>query len=62
MRVFLFNFGILEKDISKMLSDYEDNKLTPEEEKEIEYYLRRVKENMSKMKVYLSQNVEEIKD
>ena len=45
-----------------MLSDYEDNKLTPEEEKEIEYYLRRVKENMSKMKVYLSQNVEEIKD
>jgi len=62
MRVFLFNFGILEKDISKMLSDYEDNKLTPGEEKEIEYYLRRVKENMSKMKVYLSQNVEEIKD
>lgn len=55
-------FGLLEKDINKMLADFEDGKVTAEEEKEIEYYLSRMKENMSKMKGYLTQNVDEIKE
>lgn len=55
-------FGLLEKDINKMLADFEDGKITAEEEKEIEYYLSRMKENMSKMKGYLTQNVDEIKE
>jgi heme-degrading monooxygenase HmoA len=45
-----------------MLVDFEDGKITAEEEKEIEYYLSRMKENMSKMKGYLTQNVDEIKE
>ena len=55
-------FGLLEKDINKMLADFEDGKITSEEEKEIEYYLSRMKGNMSKMKSYLVQNVDEIKE
>lgn len=55
-------FGLLEKDINKMLADFEDGKVTAEEEKEIEYYLSRMKDNMSKMKRYLTQNVDEIKE
>lgn len=55
-------FGLLEKDVEKMLRSYDDGKIDPEEEKEIEYYLKRMKENMSKMKVYLKQNVDEIKE
>ncbi len=55
-------FGLLEKDVEKMLKSYEDGKINFEEEKEIEYYLKRMQENMSKMKIYLKQNVDEIKE
>lgn len=55
-------FGLLKKDIDKMLSDYEDGSLTEAEAKEIEFYLKRMRDNLEKSKRYMSENVEEIKD
>jgi hypothetical protein len=55
-------FGLLKKDIDKMLSDYEDGTLTETESKEIEFYLKRMRDNLDKNKRYMTENVEEIKD
>lgn len=55
-------FGLLRKDVDKMISDYEDGTLTAEESKEIEFYLKRMRDNLDKTKRYLSENVEEIKE
>ena len=55
-------FGLLWKDIDKMLEDYSDGAISESEAKEIEYYLKRMKDNLTKMKRFMSQNVEEIKD
>lgn len=55
-------FNLLGKDIDKMLGDYSDGFLSEGESKEIEFYLKRMKDNLDKMKRYMSENVEEIKD
>jgi len=55
-------FGLLKKDIDKMLSDYADEKLTEAETKEIEFYLKRMRDNLDKAKRYMSENMEEIKE
>lgn len=55
-------FGLLKKDIDKMLSDFEDGALTDAESKEIEFYLKRMRDNLDKTKRYMSENVEEVKD
>jgi hypothetical protein len=55
-------FGLLRKDIDKMLSDYEDGVLTETESKEIEFYLKRMRDNLDKTKRYMTENVEEVKD
>lgn len=54
-------FNLLRKDIDKMLSDYSDEEINEAEAKEIEFYLKRMKENLDKMKHYVSENVEEIR-
>ncbi len=55
-------FNLLRKDIDKMLSDYNDEVISEAEAKEIEFYLRRMRENLDKMKRYMSENVEEMQD
>ena len=55
-------FNLLRKDIDKMLDDYSDETISEAEAKEIEFYLRRMKENMDKMKRYMSENMEEMQD
>jgi hypothetical protein len=55
-------FGLLRKDVEKMLSDYNDEKITNQEAKEIEFYLKRMRDNLDKMKRYVSENVEEVKE
>ena len=55
-------FNLLRKDIDKMLDDYSDETINEAEAKEIEFYLKRMKENLDKMKRYMSENVEEIRD
>lgn len=55
-------FNLLRKDIDKMLSDYSDGFLNEGETKEIEFYLKRMKDNLDKSQRYVSENVEEMKE
>lgn len=55
-------FNLLRKDLNKMLSDYEDGMITESESKEMEFYLKRMRDTLDKTKRYMIENVEEMKD
>ena len=55
-------FNLLRKDIDKMLDDYSDETISEAEAKEVEFYLKRMRENLDKMKRYMSENMEEMQD
>ncbi|MDO8504663.1 MAG: hypothetical protein Q7S36_02310, partial [Candidatus Liptonbacteria bacterium] len=55
-------FNMLKKDIDKMLEEgYKGGPISEAKAKEMEFYLKRMKDNLDKTKRYMSENVEEIK-
>lgn len=56
------SFQQLTKDIDKMLMRYADKKIEEYEASEIEFLLRRVRADLTKMQKYIVENIEEISD
>jgi hypothetical protein len=53
-------FGLIQKDIGKLLSYYEAGPIQETQLQEMQFILKRIEENLAKMKHYVSENVEEI--
>src|SRR3989338_4398375 len=53
-------FDVIGKDIDTMLSSYADKRLNKREAAEVEFLLRKIKENSQKMQKYVVENIEEI--
>lgn len=53
-------FGLIQKDIEKLLDYYEAGPVGATQLQEMQFTLKRIKENLIKMKHYVSENVEEI--
>jgi hypothetical protein len=53
-------FAMIQKDVEKALTDYDDHKITEEESEEIVFLLKRMSATVSKVEKYVSENIAEI--
>jgi hypothetical protein len=53
-------FGLINKDVNKMMDNYGDNEIDKREASEIQFILKRIQSNMNKLSKYLIENVGEI--
>lgn len=61
-RDILATFGLIRKDVDKMLSAYLDKTIEEHEKTEIEFLLKKIKSNLDKAEKYITENIEEIDD
>jgi len=54
------SYGLLEKDINQALGRYADKRINEAEASEMEFLLKRMKDNLEKMKKYILEGIEEI--
>ncbi len=53
-------FGVLKKDLDNLLGKYKDKKISAVENTEIEFLLKKTRDDLEKMKKYVTANIEDI--
>lgn len=53
-------FGLIKKDVNKMMQNYKDQKISEREASEMAYILKRIQGNIEKLSKYLIENIGEI--